>query len=364
MSITATFLQDVEHGGPANQPEQIVAQFAEFIRGARSSLHLAIYDFRLDPNGPAYPLIIDALKERAAAGVDCQIAYDHGKGNSTQAGMDPAPTGTSAFLTTTFAGTRVQCKSITDRNPQHIEPRLMHDKYIIRDGATPNAVVWTGSVNITDDSFMLQESNILQIASSELARYYETDFQELWSKGDIESSGINDDGTILVDGCKVQVAFSPGEGELISAELCGLIAGAQRRIKLASMLLASRPVLQILQRVRQMGQVAEFDGVYDATQMEQTIQNWQTVLHNNDLIPLFGQVTQGLAAKHSDPYTPTSKHNFMHNKVVVVDDAVFTGSYNLSHSATQNAENALIIHDPALAALYSDYIDKLVAQYR
>ena len=35
----------------------------------------------------------------------------------------------------------------------------------------------------------------------------------------------------------------------------------------------------------------------------------------------------------------------MHNKIVVADDAVITGSYNLSHSASENAENILIL-DP------------------
>ncbi len=364
MSINATFLQDIEHGGPADQAERIASQLADFIHAAQTSLHLAIYDFRLDPGGPAYRLVVDALQARAAAGVDCRIAYDHGKGNASLAGVDPAPTGTSTFLTTTFAGTPVQCKSITDRNPQHLEPRLMHDKYIIRDGATPNGTVWTGSLNIADDSLTLQESNIVQLASSELSRYYETDFQELWATGDIASSGVNDDGTLLVDGCQVQFAFSPGEGELISAEISGLITGAQRRVKICSMLLASRPILQVLQRVRQSNQVSEFTGIYDATQMEQTLENWRMVPRNSDLIPLFQDVVRGLAAKHSDPYTPTSKHNFMHNKVLVVDDAVLTGSYNLSHSATQNAENALIIHDAALAEQYSDYIDRLVAQYR
>jgi phosphatidylserine/phosphatidylglycerophosphate/cardiolipin synthase-like enzyme len=54
----------------------------------------------------------------------------------------------------------------------------------------------------------------------------------------------------------------------------------------------------------------------------------------------------------------------MHNKVAVVDDTVITGSYNLSHSATENAENVLLIRDPGLADRYSAYIDQLVGRYR
>ena len=35
----------------------------------------------------------------------------------------------------------------------------------------------------------------------------------------------------------------------------------------------------------------------------------------------------------------------MHAKVTVADDVVFLGSFNLSHSGEQNAENVLEIHD-------------------
>ena len=39
----------------------------------------------------------------------------------------------------------------------------------------------------------------------------------------------------------------------------------------------------------------------------------------------------------------------MHAKVTVADDVVFVGSFNLSRSGEQNAENMLEIHDAALA---------------
>jgi phosphatidylserine/phosphatidylglycerophosphate/cardiolipin synthase-like enzyme len=54
----------------------------------------------------------------------------------------------------------------------------------------------------------------------------------------------------------------------------------------------------------------------------------------------------------------------MHNKVLVCDDVVVTGSFNLSHSATANAENVLALRDRGLAEQYSAYIDHLAARYR
>jgi phosphatidylserine/phosphatidylglycerophosphate/cardiolipin synthase-like enzyme len=53
----------------------------------------------------------------------------------------------------------------------------------------------------------------------------------------------------------------------------------------------------------------------------------------------------------------------MHNKVLVIDDTVITGSYNFSRSAQFNAENILFLESPAIASIYSAYIDHLQAKY-
>ena len=54
------------------------------------------------------------------------------------------------------------------------------------------------------------------------------------------------------------------------------------------------------------------------------------------------EVVDHFSHKASIPYDPDSKHNFMHNKVAVCDDNVFTGSFNLSQRATKNAEKVLV----------------------
>jgi phosphatidylserine/phosphatidylglycerophosphate/cardiolipin synthase-like enzyme len=53
----------------------------------------------------------------------------------------------------------------------------------------------------------------------------------------------------------------------------------------------------------------------------------------------------------------------MHNKVLVIDDTVITGSYNFSRSAQFNAENILFIESAALAEAYCAYIDHLKSKY-
>jgi phosphatidylserine/phosphatidylglycerophosphate/cardiolipin synthase-like enzyme len=67
--------------------------------------------------------------------------------------------------------------------------------------------------------------------------------------------------------------------------------------------------------------------------------------------------------KSSTPYTPTGRHNYMHNKILLIDDTVVTGAYNFSRSAQLNAENILFIESAPLADTYSGYIDHLKSKY-
>ncbi len=53
----------------------------------------------------------------------------------------------------------------------------------------------------------------------------------------------------------------------------------------------------------------------------------------------------------------------MHAKLTVVDDVVFTGSFNLSRSGERNAENVLEIEDAALAERLAGYVDEIRALY-
>ena len=80
-------------------------------------------------------------------------------------------------------------------------------------------------------------------------------------------------------------------------------------------------------------------------------------------LALWQAVAPRLTAKRSVPFTANGPHNFMHNKVVVADDIVSTGSFNLSANATRNAENVLRITSGDLAGQYAAYIDELVRRY-
>jgi phosphatidylserine/phosphatidylglycerophosphate/cardiolipin synthase-like enzyme len=57
-------------------------------------------------------------------------------------------------------------------------------------------------------------------------------------------------------------------------------------------------------------------------------------------------------AKTSTPYRADAPHDYMHNKVAVIDDTVITGSFNFSNNATKKAENVVQIDNGKLADAY------------
>jgi phosphatidylserine/phosphatidylglycerophosphate/cardiolipin synthase-like enzyme len=238
----------------------------------------------------------------------------------------------------------------------------------VRDADSPRASVWTGSTNWTTDSWTLQENNIVQLFSPEVAGYYASDFEQLWVKSNIGNSGSFDTRTVHLtyqgEPARVRLLFSPGRGPAIDYEVAHRVAQARERVRICSMLLNSSALVSALNDLLSTDQ-APVSGIYDHTQMAGVLYQWQSVRHNQWKISAVENIVEeaDLTGKNSRPYAPDTPHDFMHNKVLVVDDTVITGSYNFSHSAELNAENILMIESRALADQYSTYIDHLLKKY-
>jgi phosphatidylserine/phosphatidylglycerophosphate/cardiolipin synthase-like enzyme len=142
------------------------------------------------------------------------------------------------------------------------------------------------------------------------------------------------------------------------------VRAAQRRVRICSLLINSGTLISELGDLLRGDRVA-VDGIYDGTQMAEVYLQWQDVPQNRWKIGALKDIIAraGLIGKNSTPYTPTGRHDFMHNKVLVIDDTVITGSYNFSRSAQFNAENILFIESAPLADAYSVYIDRLKRKY-
>jgi phosphatidylserine/phosphatidylglycerophosphate/cardiolipin synthase-like enzyme len=346
--VSVFFLAEGEQSADA-----IMARLTTFMRAANHTLDFAVYDMRF--SDPLRTQLTAALRDRAEAGVEVRFCYDADKPSQPDlaAGQDPAPAGTGAF---------VQSLGYPWRRIAGM--KLMHSKFVVRDGQA----VWTGSANMTDDSFTLMENNIVEIDSQAFANYYAQNFEQLWDKQNFEHTGdVHTEPVPLTfsnQSANARVMFSPGCGLEIDSEIARRVRAAQRRVRICSLLLNSGTLIGELGNLLRRGRVA-VDGIYDRTQMEEVYVQWQEVPQNRWKIGALKEIIAraGLLGKNSTPYTPAGRHNFMHNKVLVIDNTVITGSYNFSRSAQFNAENILFIESAPLADTYSAYIDHLKSKY-
>jgi phosphatidylserine/phosphatidylglycerophosphate/cardiolipin synthase-like enzyme len=326
------------------QPLEIAAELVEFLAPAQRSLDVAQYDFHLGPETGA--VVAGALKEAAGRGVAVRIIYDVDHANPIPVPPPPEP---DAEL---IASLGLPSRAIAG------VPDLMHHKFVVRD----NESVWTGSTNWTDDSWARQENLIVTLDSSELAHAFTLDFEELWKTGIVEQSGFVEPRPVDVGGIRVKPWFTPGHGEALSHRIAKKI-GQSRKVRICSPVITAAPVLATLAQVLADG-AADVAGCVDATQVADVIRQWHANGNVAWKLPLLQRIIKGpFSGKLSQPWEPTSLHNFMHAKLVVADDIVFTGSFNLSHSGEQNAENVLEIRDAELAERLSAYVDDVRHRY-
>lgn len=338
--------------------ESVGQRLAAFFQTAKKTIDISIYSFSLAP--ATKNIVVSALRERQDAGVQVRITYDGraGQDNLGGNGSDYCDINTPTFV----QSLGFPSKSVTGYQA------LMHHKYVIVDGDTPDAHIWTGSLNWTDEAWTLQESNVIVLHSQDLAKDYLNDFNELWTTGKLEASGARDSGeaTLQYKGrpAHVLVNFSPGEGEWIDEAIANQLDRTTGKATMAFVVLTSSRIIKAVQGLMQRN--VPITGIYDETQMSGVMYQWGMVPANRWKIPAFQEIVRyaQLVGKKSTPYTDTSKHDFMHNKVMVLDDVVITGSYNFSRHAQKNAENMLLIKSQPLAQTYLDYISSIMDKYR
>jgi phosphatidylserine/phosphatidylglycerophosphate/cardiolipin synthase-like enzyme len=292
-------------------------------------------------------VVAGAIREASARGVAVRIIYNVDHRNPIPVPPPPEP---DVELIESLG---VQTKAIAG------VPDLMHHKFVIRD----RHAVWSGSMNWTDDSWSRQENVILTVESPELGAAFREDFEQLWTKDLVEETGFVSPKRLRVDRLLVRPWFAPGFGEDLSARIAGAIGRSKRRVRICSPVITAAPVLATL---AQLVAEAKLDlaGCLDAPQVEGVVYQWHENGNVAWKLPLLERVLTGeFTGKPSTPFGLGTVHDFMHAKVVVADDVVFTGSFNLSRSGEQNAENVLEIHDPELAEQLSAYVDEVRHRY-
>jgi phosphatidylserine/phosphatidylglycerophosphate/cardiolipin synthase-like enzyme len=328
-------------------PESVATELASFLDEAKRSLDIAIYDVKLD--GPAEQTVLGALVAARDRGVTVRLAFNLDHPGWMQG---PPPPATDPEL---LAALPLETRAIPGI------PDLMHHKYVVRDGSA----VWTGSTNWTLDSWTREENVIVRIASDAIAASYTQDFEQLWQKGSVEASGAVAPAEVQVGGMPVRAWFCPRRGLKLAHRIANAIGRAERRIRIASPVITSGPILGSLCEVAADGHV-DVAGVVDITQIEEVFSQWAGNHGAGEWkTPALKAVlrTAPFSGKRSTPYTPTSIHDYMHAKVTVCDDTVFVGSFNLSHSGERNAENVLELEDAALADRLAAFVDEVRSRY-
>jgi phosphatidylserine/phosphatidylglycerophosphate/cardiolipin synthase-like enzyme len=326
----------------AQPADQTAHALAEFFAPAKQSLEIAVYDLNLPPD--LVDIVGTALRAAEKRGVAIRLAYnlDHAKNVPV-----PPPPITNPEV---IEGLPFPTEAIPG------VPDLMHHKYIVRDAAT----VWTGSTNWTADSWTREENVIITIDSPALAARYLDDFEQLWTTRNVARSGRVD--TAPVDGMRAW--FCPGRGEKLAHRIAKAIGAAQQRVRIASPVISSAPILATLAQVASDGKV-DLAGVVDATQVGEVFEQWRENGNADWKGPLLRTVLSRapFSGKVTTPYAPGSVHDYMHAKVTVADDTVFVGSFNLSHSGELNAENVVELEDPQLAERLATFVDEVRGRY-
>ena len=325
---------------------EVARRIAGFVSEAESTIDVAVYDVRFETD--AGGLVLASLLAADQRGVAVRLLYNVGTAGPIP--VPPPPETTPEAL---------EALPVPTRGVAGV-PDLMHHKFVVRD----QKAVLTGSTNWTDDSWTRQENVMVAVRSPAISYGYTLAFEQLWQSGQVEKSGNVDPRSETVGDARVRAWFCPEHGEALSHRVAKHIGKAQRRVRIASPVLTSGPILATLVEVVN-EQRCDVAGIVDETQVDQVFHQWRTNGVSEWKIPLLRRVLEGAAfsGKSSIPWTPESVHDFMHAKVVVADDTLFAGSFNFSRSGERNAENVLEIRDSALADRVAAYVDELRARY-
>jgi phosphatidylserine/phosphatidylglycerophosphate/cardiolipin synthase-like enzyme len=142
--------------------------------------------------------------------------------------------------------------------------------------------------------------------------------------------------------CPVEVAFSPDRG---ATELVVKTIGeAQAAIQVAAYSFTSKPVAQALLEAHKRG--------IDV----------RVVVDKSNATARYTAAT--FLANQGVPVRVDYRYAIMHDKFIIVDGVtVEEGSFNFTAAAeSRNAENVLVLHDPAVAKTYGQEWDRLWAE--
>jgi hypothetical protein len=226
---------------------------------------------------------------------------------------------------------------------------IMHNKFVIIDANStdPNdAVLWTGSLNFTNQQVNSDANNVMIFRDQSLARAYQIEFDEMWG-GLFGPDKINNTPREFnIGGSRVELYFSPSDDT--ETAIKNTINAAQHDIEFA------------LFAYTRFGISFEIDdlmnlGVWGGGVVDDTAN---------------GSFAFSVLADNGTGTFFVANHSYLvHHKYVLVDangpdldPVVLTGSHNWSSSAQfSNDENTVVVHNASVA---NQYYQEWVARYK
>ncbi|MGE5334836.1 MAG: phospholipase D-like domain-containing protein [Nitrososphaerota archaeon] len=318
----AVYFTDPSHPATGGIDQRVVADLDKATR----TIDVASFDFNL-------PSVTNALVHAQARGVAVRMVVDEENGTQVLRASD-APDKTQFNALQALAAAHIP---VVDGGRSN---GLMHNKFIVID----SAILYTGSWNMSYNDTFRNNNNLLRIANSALIANFQAKFNEMFVDHRFGTKAIIGARVshLTIDGVKVENYFSPRDE--VMSKLVALVDGATTSVHFLAFTYTSAGLAAAMIARQQAG--VEVQGVIENRGASQ-----------GALPELF---CSGIAVEtDGNPYT-------MHDKVIILDDqTVITGSFNFTQSADKyNDENVVILHSPAIAALYEQEFARIAAAAR
>jgi len=308
---------------PDNVNNGIDQYVVPVLNGAKQTIDLASFDLNL-------PSVVNALIEASKRGVKVRVVVDDENGEQ-ELDAKRSPDGKVFDSLKVLKAAKIP---VVDGGRSN---GLMHNKIIIVDGQT----LFMGSWNTSYNDTFRNNNNLLQITAPVLIANYQAKFNEMYvdkrfgAKAEVGAQTPS----LSIEGVAVENYFSTADN--VMAEMVKYVQGAKKSIKFIIFTYTHADLSSAM--IAQAKKGIEVRGVIENRGASQ-----------GAMVPLY-------CAKL--PVTVDGNSYTMHHKVIIIDDeTVITGSYNFTKSANEaNDDNALIIHNSAVAALYLQEFERIIA---
>ncbi len=296
-----------------NCSSSICQEILTNINKAQSTIDMAIYGYS------ATPRIEEALVSAINRGVEIRMIYDL---DSKGSNIYPD----TSKLVSIIQNSKNDGKSIDAKN-------IMHNKFYIFD----DKVLITGSANLSHtDMSGFNSNSIVVINSSEIAKIYKNEFEQMFSGKFHSEKTVQNKTKISLSGTEMDIYFSPQDKSITNAVL-PLIRNAKKYIYIPTFVLTEKRVTEELIKAKQRG--VDVKIIIDALNA--------SIKHSKHKELRLGGIpvkTENYAGK-------------MHSKSMIVDDEyTIIGSMNFSYSGeNKNDENLIVIKDSQIAKFYKDF---------